>query len=104
MHQSDQNIDRQSVTIPHLQQPELMNDQFIQENIGNILSKRLAGQRGFNFNKINCPTLVKTEILTPAPGPVFIQKSDSRSCSAFGKNRRLLSVSTPALRLRDHLC
>jgi len=39
---------------------------------------------------------VKTEILTPAPAPVFIQKSDSGSCSGFGKNRRLLPESTPA--------
>jgi len=58
------------------------------------------------FNKINHHTPVKTEILTavPAPGPVFIQKNDSGSCSSFGKNRRLLPDSTPALRLRDHLC
>jgi len=48
---------------------------------------------------------VKTEILIPAsaPGPVFIQKSDSRSSFGFGKNRRLLPESTPALRLRDYL-
>jgi len=26
MHQSDQNTDRQSATLPHLQQPELMTD------------------------------------------------------------------------------
>jgi len=37
MHQSDQNTDRQSATLPHLQQPELMTDQFIQENRANIL-------------------------------------------------------------------
>jgi len=27
----------------------------------------------------------KTEIVTPAPGPVFIKKSDSRSCPASAK-------------------
>ena len=48
------------------------------------------------FTKINYPTPVKTEIFTPAPGPVFIQKSDSGSFSGFGKNRRLLTESTPA--------
>jgi len=32
MHQSDQNTDRQSATLPHPQQPELMTDEFIQEN------------------------------------------------------------------------
>jgi len=36
---------------------------------------------------------VKTENFSPAPGPVFIQKSDSGS----GKNRRLRPESTPAL-------
>jgi len=38
MHQSDQNTDRQSATLHHPQQPELMTDQFIQEIIANILS------------------------------------------------------------------
>jgi len=78
--------------------PELMIDQFIQENRANILIYQLAFQRKFKFNKINCLTPIKTEILTPAPapGPVFIQKSDSRSCSGFGKNRRLLPESTTA--------
>jgi len=91
MHQSDQNTDRQSATLPHPQRPELMTDQFIHENRANILIKQLAIQWKYKFNKINCPTPVKTEILTPAPapGPVFIQKSDSRSCSGFGKNCRL---------------
>jgi len=45
---------------------------------------------------MNYLTLVKTEILTPAPGPVFIKKNDSRSCSGFGKHCRLLPESTPA--------
>jgi len=51
-----------------------------------------------SVNKIHYPTPVKTEIITPAPapGPVFIQKSDSSSCSGFGKNRRLLPESIPA--------
>jgi len=38
MHQSDQNTDRQSATLPHPQQPELMTDQFIQENRATILT------------------------------------------------------------------
>jgi len=37
MHQSDQNTNRQSATLPHPQPPELMTDQFIQENRPNIL-------------------------------------------------------------------
>jgi len=37
MQQSDQNTDRQSATLPHPQQPELMTDQFIQENKAIIL-------------------------------------------------------------------
>jgi len=37
MHQSDQNTDRQSATLPYPQQPALMTDQFIRENIANIL-------------------------------------------------------------------
>jgi len=32
MHQSDQNTDHQSPTLTHPQQPELMTDEFIQEN------------------------------------------------------------------------
>jgi len=98
MHQSDQNRERQSAPLLHPQQPELMTDQSIQEKRANILIYQLAVQSKFKFNKINCPTPVKTEILTlsPAPGPVFIQKSDSRSYSGLGKNRRLLPESTPA--------
>jgi len=37
MHQSDQITDHQSATLPHPQQPELMTDQFIQENRVNTL-------------------------------------------------------------------
>jgi len=37
MHQSDQNTDRQSPTLPHPQQPELMTDKFSQENRATIL-------------------------------------------------------------------
>jgi len=37
MYQSDQNADRQSATLPHPQQPELITDQFIQENRVNTL-------------------------------------------------------------------
>jgi len=37
MHQSHQNTDRSSATLPHPQQPELLTDQVIQENRANIL-------------------------------------------------------------------
>jgi len=37
MHKTDQNTDHQSAILPHPQQPELMTDQFIQENRANIL-------------------------------------------------------------------
>jgi len=37
MHQSDQNTDRQSATLPHPQHPELMTDEFIQDNRAKIL-------------------------------------------------------------------
>jgi len=37
MHQFDQNTDCHSTALAHPQQPELMSDQFIQENIVNIL-------------------------------------------------------------------
>jgi len=39
MHQPDQNTDHHSATatLPHPQQPELMTDQFIQENQTNVL-------------------------------------------------------------------
>jgi len=104
MHQSDQNTDRQSATLPHPQQPELMTDQVIQENRANIFIQQLTVQRKFKFSKINYPTPAKTEILTSDPGPVFIQKSDSRSCSGFGKKCRYLPESTPVLRPCNHLC
>jgi len=44
-------------------------------------------QRKFEFIETCDPAPVKTENSTPAPAPVFIQNSDSGSCS--GKNRRL---------------
>jgi len=47
------------------------------------------------LNKSNTPAPVKSENFTHAPAPVFIQNSDSTSCSGSGKNRKL--------RLRDHL-
>jgi len=61
MHQSDQNTDRRSATLPHPQPPELMTDQFIQENRANILILQLAVQRKCKFDKIKYPNLVKTE-------------------------------------------
>ena len=45
---------------------------------------------------MRCSISVKTQILIPAPGPVFIQKFGSRSCSGFSKNCRLFPESTPA--------
>ena len=68
-------------------------------------------QRKFKFIESYYLAPVKTEKSTPAPDPIFIQNSDSGSCSGSGKNRRLRSESTPAprpvftraLRLRDHL-
>jgi len=37
--------------------------------------------------------MVRSQKFRLTPGPVFIQKSYSRSCSGFGKNRRLLPES-----------
>jgi len=60
VHQSDQNADHQSATLPQPKQPELMTDQFIQENRANILIQQLTVQRKFKFDKIDYPTHVKT--------------------------------------------
>jgi len=57
--------------------------------------------KNFKLDNSCNPAPVKMENFTSAAGPVFIQNSDS--ASRFGKNPRLRSESTPALRLRDHM-
>jgi len=83
---------------PCPQQPELMTDQFIQQNRAIILMQQLAVQRKFKFNKTYYPTPVKAKFSlqlrvrfsfkNPTPGPASAKIVDSfRS----------------RLRLRDHL-
>jgi len=57
-------------------------------------------RRGQKFRLAPAPVI--TEKSTPAPGPFFIQNSDSGFFS--GKYRRLLPESAPSLRFRDRFC
>jgi len=50
--------------------------------------------KNFKFDKSYNPCPAKIENFTPAPGPVFVQNSDSGSCLGSSKYSRLRPVSS----------